>query len=338
MPGDAIGLDIGGANLKAATVPGRAVTRPFELWKRPEALADELAALADELPQGLPVGVTMTGELCDCFPTRRDGVRHILAAVEQVFPAARTRVWSTTGEFLTLHESNNHPLLVAAANWHALGTFAGRFAPHGAALLIDTGSTTTDVIPLSNGSDVSGYHTDTERMRWGELVYTGARRTPVCAILGSRVAAELFATTLDVYLRLGMIPEEPSNLSTADGRPASKKDAHARLSRMLCGDSETISEDSTEILARSVFQEQKAMIVQAMSVVAMRLDSPPRTMIVSGSGEFLAQAAVLDFLQSKGVRKAETTGIVSLADRLGPDRSDAACAYAVAVLAAEAES
>jgi (4-(4-[2-(gamma-L-glutamylamino)ethyl]phenoxymethyl)furan-2-yl)methanamine synthase len=338
MPSDAIGLDIGGANLKAATVLDRAVTRPFELWKRPEALADELAALAAEFPQGLPVGVTMTGELCDCFPTKRDGVRHILAAVEQVFPAARTRVWSTTGEFLTLNESHNHPFLVAAANWHALGTFVGRFAPHGAALLIDTGSTTTDVIPLSNGSEVSGCHTDNERMRRGELVYTGARRTPICAILGSRVAAELFATTLDVYLRLGMIPEEPANLSTADGRPASKKDAHARLSRMLCGDPETVSEDATENLARSVFHEQKAMIVRAMSVVAMRLDVPPRIIIVSGSGEFLAQAAAMDFLQAAGVRKAETTGIVSLANQLGPERSDAACAFAVAVFAAESKS
>ena len=34
------------------------------------------------------------------------------------------------------------------------------------------------------------------------------------------LAAEIFASTLDVYLTLGATPEEPKNLSTADGRPA----------------------------------------------------------------------------------------------------------------------
>ena len=40
-----IGLDIGGANLKAADVNGRAVARGFALWKQPEQLTAELAAL-----------------------------------------------------------------------------------------------------------------------------------------------------------------------------------------------------------------------------------------------------------------------------------------------------
>ena len=34
------------------------------------------------------------------------------------------------------------------------------------------------------------------------------------------LTAELFATTLDVYLTLGEIPSDPGDLSTADGRPA----------------------------------------------------------------------------------------------------------------------
>jgi len=36
-------------------------------------------------------------------------------------------------------------------------------------------------------------------MRTGELVYTGIRRTPICAVLNRDVAAELFATMLDAY-------------------------------------------------------------------------------------------------------------------------------------------
>ena len=40
-----VGLDIGGANLKAADAGGRAVTRPFAVWKAPEKLAAEVGRL-----------------------------------------------------------------------------------------------------------------------------------------------------------------------------------------------------------------------------------------------------------------------------------------------------
>ena len=80
--------------------------------------------------------------------------------------------------------------------------------------------------------------TDPERLQSGALVYTGARRTPVCAVLGGtahpplRVAAEWFATMLDVYLLLGDIRENELDTNTADGRPATRAAAAARIS---CG-------------------------------------------------------------------------------------------------------
>jgi (4-(4-[2-(gamma-L-glutamylamino)ethyl]phenoxymethyl)furan-2-yl)methanamine synthase len=333
MSSEAIGLDIGGANLKAATASGWATMRPFELWKYPDRLAKELRALATELPKARPVAVTMTGELCDCFPTKRDGVRHILAAVTETFP--RVRVWSTSGELLTARDAEQRYLTVAAANWHALATFACRFAPTGTALLVDTGSTTTDVIPLVNGRPIPAGRTDPERLRTGELVYTGTRRTPVCAILGAEVAAEVFATTLDVYLRLGLTPEEPDNLSTADGRPATRSFAHARLSRMLGGDPELVTESETDRLAHRTYMRQREMIVTAMQRVASRLAAAVTTVVVAGSGERLAEAAATEFLAKDGNR-TETPRIVCLTKVTGAQLSHAACAYALAVLAAEA--
>jgi uncharacterized hydantoinase/oxoprolinase family protein len=78
--------------------------------------------------------------------------------------------------------------------------------------MIDIGSTTTDIIPLDKGRVAVRGRTDTERLRTGELVYAGIRRTPLCALatelpLGQGppigLAAELFATSLDVFLTLG---------------------------------------------------------------------------------------------------------------------------------------
>ena len=76
-----LGLDIGGANLKAAQAGGPAWSIPFELWKRPADLAGALRELLATLPAYQRLAVTMTGELCDCFESKRQGVQFILGAV-----------------------------------------------------------------------------------------------------------------------------------------------------------------------------------------------------------------------------------------------------------------
>src|SRR5690606_5964496 len=145
--------------------------------------------------------------------------------------------WQTGGEFVTADEAAELPRLVASANWHALATFCGRVVPRGHGLLIDVGSTTTDLIPLHDGRVAAMGFTDLERLRSGELVYTGARRTPVCTFGTSLavdghlqpMAAEFFATLGDVHLVLGETAEHPDDLDTADGRPATRHYARQRL-------------------------------------------------------------------------------------------------------------
>ncbi len=253
-----VGLDIGGANLKAATNDGDAIDRPFPLWKQPERLSSELRSLLAEFPQPDLVAVTMTGELADCFSSKAEGVRSIIRAVESA-TARPVRFWSTGGEFLDAESAASVPRLVAASNWHALATFCGRIVPEDEAVLIDIGSTTTDVIRLRNGTVCSEGMTDLERLTAGELVYTGVSRTPLCAFGPSvlvdgeplPLAAELFATTLDVCLLLGHLPEDPSDSNTADGRPAIRANALARLARMLCADPDEVGEERLLQLGRS---------------------------------------------------------------------------------------
>ncbi|HVK16749.1 MAG TPA: hypothetical protein VM533_07350, partial [Fimbriiglobus sp.] len=67
MPPVVLGLDIGGANLKAATADKRAVSVPFPLWKQPDKLLTALAELVGQFPDVEEFAVTMTGELCDCY-------------------------------------------------------------------------------------------------------------------------------------------------------------------------------------------------------------------------------------------------------------------------------
>jgi hypothetical protein len=320
-----VGLDIGGANLKAALSGGAARSVPFALWKSPHELTGRLAHLLAELPHER-VAVTMTGELCDCFATKREGVQAILDSVTAAASGAEVKVWSTAGGFVSVAQARAEPWSVASANWHALATFAGRFVPEGAALLIDIGSTTTDIIPLWNGRPTPRGFTDPQRLESGELVYTGVRRTPLCAILGMDAAAEWFATTLDAYLLLGMIDEKPDNRDTADGRPATKACAHARLARMRCSDSERFTFEMAVELAGRVQSLQVNHLTARLRRVAATSPETPAKVILAGEGEFLAQAVT------------HTSGlpiplVLSLHDQIGELGSSAACAYAVAQLA-----
>ena len=323
-----LGLDIGGANLKAATAEGHALSVPFALWREPQALPDRLRDLLRQVPHGC-LAVTMTGELCDCFGTKREGVSAILDAVLKAAPRTPVKVWSTAGEFVTVEEARADPQSVAAANWHGSATFAGRFVPDGAALLLDVGSTTTDIIPLWNGKPRPKGWTDYERLNSSELVYTGVRRTPVCAVLKRGVAAELFATMHDVYLLLKKLPEEPANRDTADGRPATIACAHARLARMVCSDAEHFTSAQTLRLARQAQQCQVHDLGRAVQIVANALPAPPSVVIVSGAGEFLARAALQAVAKPRGYR------VISLQRKLSSSVSAAACAYALAVLGEE---
>ena len=326
-----LGLDIGGANLKAATAAGRAISVPFALWKQPDALPAALASLAAQFPEIDEFAVTMTGELCDCYATKREGVNRILDAVEFAANPSRerqrpARVWSTSGNWLSVAEARIQTLAVAASNWHALASFAGRFAPMGNGLLIDIGSTTTDIIPLLWSDLFSRGKSDFDRLRSGELIYVGVKRTPIMALGMPNLCAEYFADTRDVHIALRQIPEEPASTDTADGRSATILNSLDRLARMFGADRDTADVEKILCFALRCFQRQSAVIAEALRRVT---PSELQTLVVSGAGEWLArhifENAYPDLKPS----------IVALSAELGPEVSACAPAYAVAVLASE---
>lgn len=330
-----LGLDIGGANLKAADGQGAARSQPFPLWRRQAELVHALEAMIQEFPAVERLAVTMTGELADCFETKAQGVGAIVRAVVQAAGGREVRVYRNDGSFVPPEDAIADPLPVAAANWHALARFAGRLAPHKSALVLDIGSTTCDLIPLVHGLPAPRGRTDPERLVSGELVYTGVQRSPVCAV-ASRVpwrgflcplAQEVFATTWDVYLLLNDLPEAPERTDTADGRPATRQAAHDRLARSICADRTMVDRAAAEAIARAIAEAQLDQLAEAADRVISLLPERPASVVLSGQGEFLGRR----ILERLGL----STRIISLAETLGPSVSLAAAAHAVAVLAAE---
>lgn len=329
-----LGLDIGGANIKAATADGWATSLPFPLWKQPQELPAALRSLLLSHENTETIAVTMTGELADCFATKAEGVERILAAVQVASEGRCVKVWSTAGRFITPDEAVADPFAVAAANWHALATWVGRYYSCRAGLLIDIGSTTTDIIPLRDGVPCPLGKTDLVRLQSGELVYTGVRRTPLAAVashIGFRkqriaVSSELFATTLDVHLLRGDLPEDPNDTDTANGRPATRAASTDRIVRMLCADRTEITEAETLALANEWAHQQLASIELSIQQVLRRQSCAPETVYTSGSGEFLARRVV------EHVESLRSAQVVSLSEVFTPAIAEAACAYAVACL------
>lgn len=339
-----LGLDIGGANIKAADALGRTLTRPFAIWKTPEQLGAQIALICQELPDVTQLAVTMTAELADCYATKAEGVTSILDQIESVPQVDLSRVWTTSGEFVDPAEARQHPMLVAAANWHALATWVGqtlvaksttRPEDNSCSLLIDIGTTTTDIIPLVGGVPSTIGRTDLTRLQSGELSYSGVKRTPLCAIAHSvpwhdgycSVAAELFATTLDLYLLLGDIPDDETDRETANGQPATQAAAHDRIARMLCGDRNEVSREEALQVARFLADVQRQRLAGSLDRVLARLPGPCESVVVSGSGAFLARRLIHEN------RRLATAKVLSLDELLSPGIAEAACAYALAILA-----
>ena len=292
----ALGWDIGGAYVKAAVVEAadgersvRTASRPFEIWRDKHALPDVLRALAAELPPPDLVAVTMTAELSDVFRTKREGVSFVLDAVLAV-TRAPVRVFTTRGELVAPDVARAAPLDAAASNWVATAQLVGRFVPE--ALLVDIGSTTTDVIPVMGGRVTAIGRTDPERLVAGELLYTGALRTNVAAIVRRMplwgqecpVASELFAISGDAHVLLGSITPDDYTCPTPDGRPPTPEFAAERLARVVCADGDMLAAAEIRAIAETVADAQVEEIAAASMSASAQTTRARRSAANSGVG------------------------------------------------------
>ncbi|MDI9616564.1 MAG: hydantoinase/oxoprolinase family protein [Methanothrix sp.] len=284
-----LGVDIGGANTKAASSDGRFAEIVYlPLWKRCP-LEEHLADLSSRLKPDA-VGVVMTGELADCFESKMEGVRFIAAAVEETFDCP-VRFWGLSG----FHESvsRDNAMDLAAANWSASVRLLLRDI--GECIFVDMGSTTTDIVPVVD-RPLSGF-TDLKRLMRGELIYTGLLRTNLAALLpcvdlsggSAPLSSELFSITADAYLALGDIEPDEYSCETPDGGPKSREGALRRLARTVCSDLDELGEDGALSIAAQTRSRQISVISNGISRVAERHNI--RRVVAAGIGEFVVEAA-----------------------------------------------
>lgn len=322
-----LGLDIGGANIKLALRQGdkivEAKSYPFALWKHPTELASKLQEIVASYSHVECIAATMTGELCDCYESKSEGVDSIILALDLAAQGKPIRWWSTKGQFVGASTARKNWLETAAANWSAAAYWLGRCFPQDRLLWLDIGSTTTDIIPIVQGIPVTQGKTDPTRMEHGELVYAGVRRTPLCAIMGLEGAAEFFATTDDLFGALGEIPERPDDLDTADGKPRTQAFRLNRLARMLGGDRQTNNDEEILALAQRLKDRLIARVRTSIEKLEQKLPGPFQRLVVSGSGEFFARQILENNFGNKIPR-------IDMSRLLGPEESGCLPAVALA--------
>lgn len=293
-----LGLDIGGANTKAALLRYKnnlldqswSYIEYFPFWEKtlneiPQMFSRIIKSLSNRsnitnLEHSLSsIAVTITAELSDAFQTKHEGILTILSALEQIYPQKKLQFISNTSQFLSLREARQNHDKIAASNWVSTALFLGKSISK--CILIDAGSTTIDLIPILNAKPVAKGYNDVTRMIHHELIYTGGLRATIPSITHFipykektvRISFEKFALVSDVHRILDNISEEEYINDTADNRGTSLEECYARLARMICTDLTMISKNELDKIATHIYEKQIGMIKEEIDLFLMELIS-----------------------------------------------------------------
>lgn len=293
-----MGWDLGGAHLKVAVAQAGTLRHVVQihtpLWRGLEELDAAMDALAARFALNLcRHRMTMTGELADIFATRAEGVAALVRGFRAHLGDAEVAIYAGPQGLLPPAAALDQHRWVASANWHASAALVGRHIQ--SALLVDIGSTTTDVVAVRAGLVHAQAWSDRERMGADELVYCGVVRTPVHALaqrapfdgVWTGLAAEYFATAADVYRLTGELPAHADLGETADGRSKGEAESAARLARMLGEDAVAREPHQWRSLAGYFRQCQIERIWQACArrcSAGLPEDAP---LVGAGVGRFL---------------------------------------------------
>lgn len=304
-----IGYDIGGAHLKIARIERGVISAVRQiacpLWQGLGHLSQALDEARGMTSGADQYAITMTGELCEIFSSRRDGVEQICnLAVAKLGPAAH--FFMGLKGFGDRDAACADPDAVGSANFIATARLIAQRTSR--ALLIDMGSTTTDIIACDRPQGL----TDAERLQTGELVYTGLTRTPVPSVttramlLGQwqGLARDTFATMADVRRVLGTLAAGADDHATADGRGKSQNESLRRLARGFGRDGEMRHLEGWQTAAAAIREQQLASITDGALQVLSRPGVKIDQVVTAGIG-FEEAAAVAQRLGLPNVTFAD---------------------------------
>ncbi len=318
-----LGIDIGGANTKITKIEGDNYEIHhiyFPMWKKKDELEDLLKNYNNNVDY---IALVMTAELADCYKTKKEGVEDIINKVENVFNCP-IYVFDVNGNFLISEEAKKRYLDVSASNWNATAKFVSEFVKD-SCILVDMGSTTTDIIPIKN-KKILAKKTDLDRLMNNQLVYVGTLRTPVSFLANkvefrgklTNLSSEYFAITADISLILNKITEDDYTCDTPDNNGKDFESCLTRLARVLCADREMIKDDEIIDFANKLYNKLLNLIKENVDTIAKRYNL--NDVVITGLGEEILKDALNGY------------NIISIKELYGKGVSLAMPSFAVAKL------
>ncbi len=341
-----IGWDIGGAHVKASLLEGGTVTAigqwPTPLWKGLGHLDEAVQAACARWPQFAHArhAVTMTAEMTDLFPDREAGVRALCERLAALLGPA-VRFYAGEAGWLPADAAATHWQAVASANWLATASLVAQRLPE--AVLVDIGSTTTDLIPIRDHRPVPLGRSDAARLASGELVYLGVVRSPLCALArrirfrgtAYNVMNEFFATTADVFRLSAELDPAHDHYAPADDGARDEAGSRLRLARMIGHDARDASAEEWRTFALRWRAQMLAEIRRNLARVLRHAGLPATApLVAAGCGAFL----VRDLAAQLGHRCIDFDALAAVAADCADWARVCAPSVAVAQLAANPDT
>ena len=334
-----LGIEIGGLNFQVNVIEMKNETEfniIYSYYNRywPTNLEEHLKKIILELKIKIDViGITTTGEIV--FDRFVDAITQYQLILKKYFH--QPMVWLThDGDLIGSKELSNMAYKVAAANWYATGMLIGKYIEKNC-IFIDTGSCSTDIIPIIDGIPKTKGKYDYERLATGELVYIGLIFNYLPGLLSqidlngtkTTVAHERVNFAGDVHYILGNISKEEIEYYLKGMILVNKADlAYSRIAHLVCADDILLNRDTIKNIAEQYYQDQLQQISNALkNVFSLNKNhfTTETPIVVTGIGAHI--------LASKAAKKAGFKNIIYLKDKLSKKAETMTPSVGIAVLA-----
>ena len=300
-----LGVDIGGANLKIVGLDKNkqinlVSQEKCEIWKGLSDFDKKIIKVNKLISNKTVIGITMTAEMCDYFKKRKKGVKKIIKHIRKGLNK-NVYFWENlNNKSFSMDPSYKN---VASMNWLATGKFISKKISN--SIVIDLGSTTTDLVFIRKNQIINKGFTDLKRLILSELIYTGFTRTPLFGITDKlkfnkknySLLPENFANISDVYRVLKKTSSKIDLFDTMDGRSKSFSNSLRRVARNFGFDYKNKKKKLILSLCEEIEKIQFSKITASIKQNLRRhkMSKKEVSLIICGIGK--------DYLYEKFVRK-----------------------------------
>ena len=286
-----IGWDIGGAHIKVSKInfsKEKTITKQLycPVWMNINNLNKSILKIKKQLGRSDYHAITMTAELSDIFKNRNKGTKKIINILCEILSEKKTFFYSNAKPFLKKKEALKKTNNINSMNWHATANFISDFYPN--CILVDIGSSTTDIIPIKKKRVIAKGTNDYKRLLFNELIYFGVIRTPITAIEKRKnLIYENFANLGDIYRVLNKLPKKIDLAPSQDNKSKSKDDSARRIARIFGKDYKKNDFNKWKKVALQIEKKQKKILKDNINKIKKKNFSSSIPIIGAGVGEFL---------------------------------------------------